>query len=293
MKNNQITLTEFENLFSQTMANVISKCKDEASLRLGTENIDTILISAKVKHFKIDSEFVENPISLTGNKISFVIDLIFTTRKVFEEFKGLFSAPDEFFFIESPSASLRALQRVRKLPLALLVLGDEDSWLYILTKGKSQNDILYREKFDWSFSLLFDAIQKNFSVGTGASKELYDAYIKNKMSKMASRVFKKAIDPVFELFLQELKDKKIQDFVYLDSEFNLPYKLPFKAGKISVSNIPVFEILSDVDFSLNIKTAGHEGFIFGHLSPFIEAFFDKGGSILNKKIRKRLHWLIE
>jgi hypothetical protein len=293
LKNNEITFVEFENLFSQTMASVISKCKSEASLRLGVENIDTILVSAKVVHFKIDSEPVESPISLIGNKISFVIDLTFTTRKVFEEFKGLFSAPEEFFFIESPNASLRALKRVRKLPLALIVLGEEDSWLYVLAKGNSKNDVLYREKFNWAFSSLFDAIQKDFSVGSGASKELYEAYIKNKMSKMASRVFKKTIDPIFELFLKEIKNKKIQNFVYLDSKYDLPYELPFKVGKVSVSNIPISEILSDVDFSLNIKADDHKGFIFGHLSPFIEAFFDKDVSNLNKKIRKRLHWLVE
>ncbi len=294
LQRGSITMVEFENLFAQAMAMIFSQCRSEAARRLRTEDIHTILVSAKANNFNIDGQVLNNPIGCSGKKISFCLELVFTKREIFEEFKPLFGAPEEFFFVESPQIRLTSIARVRRFPLALVLAGDESSSIFILTKGDGGHDVLYREKLPWSFFLLFAAIQDQFHVSGASARELYSAYCRHEMAPLAAGILKKIIQPEINSFLNELKRSKVGGPVYLDSPYEMPFDLPFRAAGVSIENIPTSEILSEVDFSADTKGfTERPGVVFRYLAPFFEAYFDKNNSELNKKLRRRLHWLAQ
>jgi len=294
MQNARITMIEFENLFAQAMTTIFNQCRSEAARRFNMEDIHTILVSTKTSHFNIDDRAVQNPIGCFGKKISFLLELIFTKREIFEEFKPLFGAPEEFFFAESPQVCLVSIARLRRFPLALIVADDETASLFVLAKAKGGQGVLYREKFAWSFSTIFTAIQNDFRVSGSPARELYSAYCRHEMSPAAARVFKKTIQPALDAFFHEVKKSKVGGSVYVDSPYDMPFDLPFRTAGASLEDIPISEILSEVDFMADMKqSANRPGVLFRYLAPFLEAYFDRNNSEINQKLRRRLHWLAQ
>ena len=294
VQSGSITMVEFENLFAQAMTTIFNQCRSEAARRFNVEDIHAILVATKTSHFKVDNRIVQNPIGYSGKKISFLLELIFTKREIFEEFKPLFGAPEEFSFAESPHVRLVSIARVRRFPVALIIAGDEKTSLFVLAKTSGGHDVLYREKFAWSFSPLFAAIQNDFHVSGITARELYAVYCRHEMSPHAARTFEKTIWPALDMFFDEVKKSKIGGSVYVDAPYDMPFDLPFRAAGASIEKIPTAEILSEVDFSMDAKEfADHPGALFRYIAPFLEAYFDKNNSEINQKLRRRLHWLAQ
>lgn len=288
----RITMVELENLIARATAMIFNQCRSEAAHRLGTSDIHTILVSSKAGNFKIDNRAVQDPVGCSGKKISLLFELVFTKREIFEELKTLFAAPEEFFFAESPQVRLASIARFRSLPLALIIADDEASSLFVFVKAKDGHAVLYRENFVWSFSLIFIAVQRDFHVSLAAARELYAAYCRHEMSDPALRVFKKTIQPAIDAFFDEMKRTKIGGAVYVDAPYDMPFELPFRVSGTAFEHVPITEMLLDFNFSADMKAfAARPGVLFRYLIPFLEAYFDKSNSEINKKLHRRLHWL--
>ncbi|HUC31127.1 MAG TPA: hypothetical protein VMR99_00350 [Candidatus Paceibacterota bacterium] len=288
----EIALPELENLIAQAMGKIFNQCRSEAARRLGIHEIDTILVGAKARGFKVDGHLVVNPVGFTGKKISLLLELTFTGRALFEDLKQFFNAPEDFFFAESAQARLASLARARKLPLNLIVdEGPRGASLFVLEKTKDGHPVLYREKLSWSFDALFLRIAAELGVSDDAAREMYRAYLGGAMSESAARAFKKFIDPVVEQFLKEVGKAKVKGFVYVDAEHDLPFALPHKHGAATFEPFPLAEIFQQLGFADREGDCGSDAVISRHLLPFIEAYFDKSNSEINQKLRRRLHWL--
>jgi len=295
VEHGEVVLPELENLIAQAMGKIFNQCRSEAAKRLAIHEIDTIMVGAKARNFKIDGHLVVNPVGFTGKKISLLLELTFTGRALFEDLKQFFNAPEDFFFAESAQARLAALARVRKLPLNLIV--DEGprrgASLFVLEKTKDGHPVLYREKLAWSFDVLFLRIASELGISESAAREMYRAYLGKSMSENAARAFKKFIDPAVEQFLKEVGRGKLKGFAYMDAEHDMPFPLPHKHGAIIFDQFPLAEILQQLGFM--DREGGHssDAVISRHLLPFIEAYFDKSNSEINQKLRRRLHWLAD
>jgi hypothetical protein len=289
----EIILTELENLIAQAMGKIFNQCRSEAAKRLGIHEIDTILVGAKARNFKVDNNLVVNPVGFTGKKVMLLLELTFTNRQIFEDLKQFFNSPEEFFFAESSQVRLSSLARARKLPLNLIIANESGTSLYVLQNAKNEYPVLYREKFLWSFNTLFRRIALELDVSDKVAKDLYRSYLAGDMSESAARAFKKAIDPVMEDFLKEIKKGKLKGFVYVDAEHELPFGFPYKSGTATFDRFPLSEILQQLGFADLQELHQREGTLSRHLLPFIEAYFDKSDSDINRKLRRRLHWLAD
>jgi len=290
----EVVLPELENLIAQAMGKIFNQCRSEAAKRLAVHEIDTIMVGAKARNFKIDRHLVVNPVGFTGKKISLLLELTFTGRALFEDLKQFFNAPEDFFFAESAQARMAALARTRKLPLNLIVdEGPRGASLFVLEKTKDGHPVLYREKLAWSFDVLFLRIAAELGVSAGAAREMYRAYLHNTMSESATRAFKKFIDPAVEQFLKEIGKGKLKGFTYVDAEHDLPFPLPHKHGVVTFDQFPLAETLQQLGFVEREGSYGSDAVISRHLLPFIEAYFDKSNSEINQKLRRRLHWLAD
>jgi hypothetical protein len=290
----EIVLPEIENLIAQAMGKVFNQCRSEAAKRLGIHEIDAIMVSAKTRDFKVDGHAVVNPVGFTGKKISFLLELTFTGRALFESLKQFFNAPENFFFAESAQARLASLARARKLPLNLIVdEGPRGSSLFVFEQTNSGHPVLHRKKLLWSFNVLFSRIATEFDISESAAREMYRAYLNNVMSGSAARAFKKIIAPATEQFLKEVEKGKLKGLIYMDTEHDLPFALPHKHGMATLDRFPLSEILRQLDFANQAWEWGSDAVISRYLLPFIEAYFDKSNSDINQKLRRRLHWLAD
>jgi hypothetical protein len=289
----EISLAELENLIAQAMGKIFNQCRSEAAKRLHIHELDTILVGAKARNFKIDEKSVINPEGFTGKKISLVLELRFTTRSMFEELKPFFNAPDEFFFAEGPQVRLFSIARTRALPLNLIVAEEGGASVYILQEAKDGHPVMYREKFGWDFHELIRAIGNALHVSVDMAEHLYTQYRAGAMSESAARAFKKILDPAAQKFFDALEKGKIQGFVYIDAEHELPFDMPHRVHGTVVENIPLEEILQELDFPAAPANGSIPSRILArHLLPFFEAYFDKSNSDINQKLRRRLHWLL-
>ena len=207
----EVILPELENLIAQAMGKIFNQCRSEAAKRLAIHEIDTIMVGAKARNFKVDGHQVVNPVGFTGKKISLLLELTFTGRALFEDLKQFFNAPEDFFFAESAQARLAALARARKLPLNLIVdEGPRGASLFVLEKTKDGHPVLYREKMAWNFDVLFTRIAAELGISESAAREMYRAYLGRAMSESAARAFKKIIDPAVDQFLKEVGKGKTE-----------------------------------------------------------------------------------
>ncbi len=302
----KITLIELDDSIAQEMKRIFSGCRSEAAKRLGADELSTILVGSKVEHVAVDGKPVADAVGRSGKKISFLLELTFTSRGIFESLKDFFSSPEGFYFAESPQVHLRLLSHVRPLPVNLLAskgqgTGDrgQGTSLFIFQKpaqktAHSAYPVLYRETLDWDFDSLFADIAAAFSVSRAVAEDLYRSYSKGKMSESVMRQFKKILEPATERLLKEVERAKISGCVYVDARFALPFPLPHRHHGAIFEHPPLEEILQKFDFEVDAeKMKIPISAISRNLAPFFEAYFEKDNSEINKKLRRRLHWLAE
>jgi hypothetical protein len=295
----KITVAEVENLVAQAMQKIFNGCRAEAAKRLKIDELDTILVGARAEHFKVDGKVVASPVGFTGKKISLLLELTFTGRATFQSLKQFFNAPEDFFFVESPQAVLSTLSRVRKLPLNLIVAEGGDTSLYILENAKGEHAVLYREKLKWLFADSFKAIADALAVSDRTAKELYEIYRKGELSEEARRAFKKLLDPATEKLLLAVQSGKLQGAAYFDAPYAPPLDLPHKVpGGPTFEEQPMMELIAELGFSADVlaskafKRAKNE--TRHMLLYFLAAYFDKSNATeINRKLRRRLHWLTQ
>ncbi len=287
----QIFLSELENMIAQAMGKVFNQCRAEAAERIHVDELDTVLVGAKAKHFKVGRNSVVSPVGFTGKSISLLLEMTFTGRGTFEGLQQFFNAPEEFFFAEAPQSRLLSLSRARKAPINLIAPSGDGSSLFVLEKAKDEYPVLYRERFAWSFAPLFRRIAAAMGVSEPAARGLYDLYTRGGMSETASRVFKKLIQPVTDELFAQVEKGKLKGFVYVESPHALPFSLPHKADGVVFEALPLDEILHDLGFA-ELKGRPRPPYQVSHdLRPFIEAYFETPRSGINQKLRRRLHWL--
>lgn len=285
----KITLAELENLIAQAMAKIFNGCRNEAARRLVVSELDAVLVGATTQNFELDERDVRSPVGYGGKKITLSLELVFAARDIFETLKPLFNGEEEdpsgrFFFGEAPQVALRALSRAHELPINLVSGNGENSSLYVFTKPKGEYPVLYREKLNWRFGSLTGKIKDAFLVSEGAADELYCLYESGKMSDAALRAFKKELEPAAAGLFEELARVKVAGPVYIDLPHPLPFPLPHKEGGVTLEGQPIQEILAGLGF-----TAAN---VARPILYFIEAYFDKTDSPINRKLHRRLHWLV-
>ncbi len=303
----KITLDEFENLIARAFAKIFNNCRAEAAKRLGAGELDTVLVGASAARFKMDGAPLRSPVGSAGKEISLILELTFAARRVFEALAPLFASPEIFYFAEAPQARLRALSRVKKPPVGLVSPGDgkgapdgaspgDGAALYLLMRPEGDYDVLYREKLKWSPADFVRAVAAAFSVDAPTAGDLYRLYRRGEMSPAAARAFAKITEPPRAAFEEELGRKKVKGTIYLD----VPHPpAGIQIAGISVEEPPVGGLLAELGFSLSrggayrkiMNDERRRQAAFRPLLSFIEAYFDRSDSPINRRLRHRFHWL--
>lgn len=296
-KKSKITMGEAENMIAQAMQKIFNGCRTEAAARLNIHELDAVLVGARAKHFQVEGVSVGSPAGHRGKDISLLLELTFTTREMFENFQQFFNSPDDFFFAEAPQTVLMAFSKVRKLPLNLIVAGEDKTALYVFQHAKGEHPVLYRETLDWAFGSLFKTISEALAVSDVTARDLYRMYRADGMSDEVKRAFKKTLQPVLDDLLRSVEKAKVNGIVYVDAAHALPFDLPHKHGTATFEAYPMDELFTKFGFP-PIKAGdqakrmkAEDAAALRAMLYFLEAYFDKSNSEINQKLRRRLHWL--
>ncbi|MDP2598865.1 MAG: hypothetical protein Q8P49_03490, partial [Candidatus Liptonbacteria bacterium] len=215
------------------------------------------------------------------------------TREIFEGLKPFFNATEGFFFTETPRAGLHSLLRFEEAPLCFIALTGDGATSFMLEKT-AWGTAVAREKMHWPLNSLFESISAAIPASRNVIFELYDRHTRKEVSDHFSRGLMKIMKPQIEAFFTEVRNSKLKGRAYLHSPVKLPLSLPVREGKVEVDEIPLALVLEKSGFSLEAEEwPFSNGDIFMRVAPFLEFYYDKSDSLINHKLRRRVHWLIQ
>jgi hypothetical protein len=286
-----LTAVELENLLSQAVGRIFNQCRDAASRELGVDDLDTVLVMSRVLDFKVDGHRVVNPVGFRAATVEAIFDLTLTTRAVFMRVRSLIGARRSFFFTEIGRAELVSLRAVQEPPVHLVVVGIPHSTLLTLRQAAVGYSI-HRARLAWRSDTLRSRIADEWSVPAATAAELYTAYRRGDFSPRAARAMAAVLRPALTAFFADLAAHHARGLVYLTTPVPLPLALPFRRGSCTVSEPPLDRILAHAGFTLRQPVRGvAPDELFRKLAPFLEFYYDKSDSEINRWLRRHLHWL--
>jgi hypothetical protein len=287
-----IAADEVDDWLHRAMAKIFSGCRLEAGRRLGTSDIDTVLVGQRISRITVDGHAVSDPVGRSGKKISFVIELIFANRELAETLAPFFNAPGEFFFAEAPQTRLAAVARVRELPVGLIMARDGGkSLLFILEEAEKGCPVVYREPFPWDAAATVRQIAVDLGIDPMSAEDVYAMYISHEVSESVKKHLDAIAEPSSRKLLQAIDKANLHGSVCLDAPRGLPFPLPHHRGKAVIEDFPTALLLEKFDFSLRGGGTVPQEIMLRYLAPFLELYFDNNRSELNERLRRRLHWL--
>jgi len=285
----EITATELENLLAQAVGRVFNQCRTEASKSLGIDDLDAILVGSRVLDFKIDGHKVMNPVGFSAGKLEAVLELVLTTRKVFNDIKVFVRGQSSIFFTEVGRAELSILQRTSDPPLGVVLLDHPRSHYSVMLKAPVQS--LKRGELDWSIKSLNDSIVREWGITPLVAQGIYEAYLKKDFSPPVMKAMGKILKPASESLLATVRDQ-FKGPLYVNSPSSLPFPLPVKKGGVVLMEPPLADALQKFGFSVNLAEWPYPpNQVFKKLAPFLEFYGDKSDSTINHWLRRHLNWL--
>ena len=288
-----LTLIELENLLAQTIGKLFNGERKNAGAHLGADELDAILVNSKITDFRVDGHAVFSPVGFGGKTVEGVLELAFTTRPVFYGLKDLFNSKEGFFFTGAHLAGLRSLAWAESLPANLLFVGEDNTFYLTLDKAAWGNAI-YSGEIEWRMKLLWKAVISALQTSRSVVMGLYDAFIKKDASPAFVRSFYRILQPEVNDFLAQIKKSRLRGRVFLYSPVPVPFDVPRAFGRITFLDLPLAKALAKGGFRADLgrwPLAPQDAFM--KLAPFFEFYYDRSGSDINNKLRRRLHWLIQ
>ncbi|MEK7195563.1 MAG: hypothetical protein AAB655_02620 [Patescibacteria group bacterium] len=287
-----ITDLELEDSISRVMGRTFSQNRAEAAKELGLDELDTILVSARVADIEVDRHAVLDALGAIGARIGGLLELTFTNRDVFENLQQFLNSKNQFFFTESARANIALFRRLSSPPVSFLSLGLRRSEFFLA--GRRGEKPITRGILDWSFGSIVGSISGEFGTSDDASAGIYGKYLNNDLSPSLRRHLDRVLRGPMELFAKEIKKSGLRGMAYVHSPMPLPFGLPHKLGRLSLNELPLNDVLGRSGFGLSPSFLGLDGGeIFMSLAPFFEFYHDKGDSEINHRLRRRVHWLIK
>jgi len=288
-----ISKIEIENLLSGATAKVFNHCRKEASSSLGADELDTVLINNRVDNFKVDNHQVINPVDFTAKRLGVVLELTFTTRTIFEDWKNFFPTGQKqnFFFTESARAELSLLRRINNLPINLVMLRPEGSHYFCLETSEAGNNIR-RGEIKWQVYSILRSIISSWGVDPKIAQNVYETYLSNNLSPGVTKFFNNNFKGIMADFVNLTTKAKLKGPVYIETCLAFPEKLPKKQGKLVFKDLPLDLALQKLSFKINQEEwPWPTNKTFRHLAPFLDFYYNSKDMPINHWLRRRLHWL--
>ncbi len=279
---------ELENFLSQSVGKIFNQYRDEASGRLGVDDLDVVLARSRTGRFGVDGHRVANPLGFRAKRIDAVLEFIFTTRGTLEVVKQAFPGSGRIFLTETGRADLFVIERLDQPPFASIRLGMNGSRFAAMPQH-SQYRPITTGILSWRLDSFFLVLKEALGVSDAVANEIYRSYSDGRLAPRTAQHMKKLLEPVFQALLLELDAAKFKGNLYLQSPISLPFRLPHRRRNFVLCEMPMEAILEK--FGFRTAHSRDPRRTFAWLNPFLECYADRSDTPMNRWLRRYLQWL--
>jgi hypothetical protein len=259
-----------------------------AATALGVEELDAIVIDARLTRVLADGVEVRDDRAIEGRSIDGFMRVTLTTRAVFHDLHDLLHSGRELFFTESGPAALAFMGRNIQGPLMLLDLEPEGGWLFRV--DYDSDEIVKKTQFRWSADDFPLALVQTWGVSKKTADRIYAMFLREGLSDRASRFASKLFEPIKESFDRTLDKMKAAGVVYLRTVTPLPLDLPSLHGEVKLVDFPMAKMLeaSGLNCDLRGGDAAEASLFF---MAFLEYYYHRGDPRGHKALTRHIHWI--
>lgn len=280
---------ELENALSYTMQRMLNEHRARASEALGSSELDTVLVSARALHMSLDGVETHYPPGSSGKRVDAVLEVLFTTRDMFNRIAPFLSGRKEFFFAERGRAELAVAERVFSPPIGMVSFGLTKPVLF-LNRTKSLG---FAERISFPFhpSRLMSAIREEWGISLAAARGVYAQHGAGTVSPAVQKLGDRLLAEHRAEFLRALKCARFRGSILTPARDELPFVFPLR---YRLTQAQLFSAVDTCD-SLGLRIADEGRFtahhVFSLLAPIIECRYDKSDPRVNHWLARRIHWV--
>lgn len=261
---------------------------------LGVEELDAILLDARLTRLLVDDEEAREDRPVDGRRVEGYLQVILTTRAVFHDLHELLHSEHEVFFTERGPAALALFSRHFEGPANFLDLEPRGGWLFRLDHGAEE--IVKKVHFRWDADDLPAALVETWGISKKAADELYPLFLRGEFSAEANRFARKLFEPAAAALERALAKVKASGKVHLRSAIPPPLKLPAELDGVELAEYPMADLLeaSGLTFkTASAEPAGAAGDAESSyfLLPLLEYYYHRGDPKAHKELTRHIHWI--
>jgi hypothetical protein len=282
---------ELENHISQILSRNFNIQRKAASKSLGVAELDAILVQSRLFEFKIGDNEVLDPIGVQGRKIKATLETTFTTRTVFDGWKDFFNLSGDFYFADANRARAAGLGKIWKLPYALIT-PDADSTHYYFSYEKLHKHSARQGTFSWGTSSLTSPLEERWGISRKGAWEILLSCQDGMSSQSLRAQIEALLGPSRSSFFKFLDRLKILGATSLHS---MPPALLDGGGTpehfVKLQEPPLSSLLAKLGFTFQAKAEISPSRLFDFMAYYLEFYYDKSNSVINRWLKRRVHWL--
>ncbi|OGY57259.1 MAG: hypothetical protein A3E61_02090 [Candidatus Colwellbacteria bacterium RIFCSPHIGHO2_12_FULL_43_12] len=229
----EISEADLENYLSKVVWKSFDVLRNEAAERLGVSEVDLILAGVRVVGIKVDGHEVLNPHGFSGKTIEISLSITMVKRGVLNINPNKQEELPEVLELSSAESYLLS-KSLAASHLLYLDIKDEITKVFLVTPTRTS----YLNEFNWGLKDVISAYTEEFGVLHETAREIYEKFVAQDISPIATEKMKKVFQSSFKKFtdgltlslrnLSGLGLKKLPP-VYLKSSFSLPQEINGKA----------------------------------------------------------------
>ena len=283
---------ELENHISQLLTKNFNAQRKEASRSLVVPELDAVLVQSRLFDFKIGDNEVLDPIGIRAKKIKATLEITFTTRAVFDGWKDFFNLSGDFYFADANRARGASLGKVWKLPYALIT-PDAASTHYYFLYEKLRKFAAKQGTFSWGTSSLTGPLERRWGISQKSARAVLLSYQEGGMSEAMTERVEALIGASRDSFFKSLDRLKILGATSLH---NLHPALFNGRDEIKRSarlqEPPLAALFAKLGFTFHSNAEISPSRLFDFMAYYLEFYYDKSNSVINRWLKRRVHWLI-
>ena len=280
----------FQTMLQEFLSKTRFEMRRLAGDALGCEELDTILLDARLMRLVVDGEEVREDARIEGRRVEGFLEVIFTTRAAFHDLHNLLHSGRETFFTERGPAALAFLSRHIAGPLAFLDLDARGGWLFRM--DHDAEEIVKKSAFKWDADDLPAALSEAWGLSRAAAEAAYRVFLKDGFSEAAARTARKLMAPIEESFDRAVARAKLPASTYVRAAVPLPFTLPAARSGAELLPLPLATLLdaSGVEFVRGAGTRGEAEDSY-YLLPLLEYYYHRGDPGAHKALTRHIHWI--
>lgn len=280
-----------QTMLREFLAKTTFEMRRIAAADLGVEELDAILIDARLTKVFADGAEVRDDRPIEGRRIEGFMQVILTTRAVFHDLHDILHSGRELFFTERGPAAMAFLGRHIQGPLTFLDLEPKGGWLFRV--DHAAEEVVKKTQFRWDAQDFPVALAEAWGLSREAADKVYAMYLGGGFSTRLNRFVSKIFAPIGEAFDKALAKVKASGVVHMRSIIALPFDLPDVRGEAKLLALPLEETLRASGLAWESKVGDvlplPEASLL--LMSFLEYYYHRGDPRGHKMLTKHIHWI--